>query len=87
VFVTNPDVYFHGLCIESWRSRKYSVQKGKDFLEDLGVDGSIILKFILQRYGRSGPATFIWLRIGSRVGFCENGHKTYGCIKGGEFLD
>lgn len=62
-------------------------QKGADFLDDLGVDGSIILQRILQIYGGSGLAIFIWLRIGSRAGIFEHGHNTYSSIKGEEFLE
>jgi hypothetical protein len=37
--------------------------------EDLSVDGRIILKWILNKYGVRVWAGFIWLRIGSSGGF------------------
>jgi hypothetical protein len=36
--------------------------KESDHLEDLGVDGKIILEWILERGGKLWPE-FIWLRI------------------------
>jgi hypothetical protein len=35
--------------------------KGKDHLEDVGIDGKIILEWVL---GKQGRTEFIWLRIG-----------------------
>jgi hypothetical protein len=39
--------------------------KGSDHLEDLGVDGRIMLKLILTKSGGRVCAGFIWLRIGT----------------------
>jgi hypothetical protein len=41
--------------------------KGRDHLEDLGVDGKIILEWILQKYV-GGLYGFIWLRFGTSGG-------------------
>jgi hypothetical protein len=39
--------------------------KARDHLEDLDVDGNIILKLILNKYGARVWTGFIWLRIGT----------------------
>ena len=51
-------------------------------LEDLGVDGRIILEWMSQK--SSGRA---WTECRQVAGFCEHGNETSGCIKCGEFLD
>jgi hypothetical protein len=38
--------------------------KGRNHLEDLDVDGSIVLKRILKKYDEVMWTGFIWLRIG-----------------------
>jgi hypothetical protein len=43
--------------------------KGRDDLEDLGIDGKIILERILGKYGGKDWTGFIWLRIGTSGGF------------------
>jgi hypothetical protein len=43
------------------------VQEG-DCLEDLGVDGRIILKWILREWDGWAWSGFIWLRIGTSSG-------------------
>jgi hypothetical protein len=42
--------------------------KGKVHLEDLGVDGSIILKWLLGKYGGKVWTGCIWFRIGTSGG-------------------
>jgi hypothetical protein len=42
--------------------------KGRDLLVDLGVDGKIILEWILGKWNRKVGTGFIWLRIGTSSG-------------------
>jgi hypothetical protein len=42
--------------------------KGRGNSEDLGVDGKIILKWILRKQDAGVWTGFIWLRIGTRGG-------------------
>jgi hypothetical protein len=42
--------------------------KGRDHLEDLGVDVKLILKSILRKYSGKMWTGFIWLRIGTSGG-------------------
>jgi hypothetical protein len=39
--------------------------KRRDYLEDLDIDGSIILKRMLEKWGGKVWTGFIWLRIGT----------------------
>jgi hypothetical protein len=48
------------------------ILKGRDHSEDLGIDGRIILKLILEKHSVRLWAGFIWLRIGSMVSCCEH---------------
>jgi hypothetical protein len=58
-----------------------------DHLEDLGVHGRIILKWIFKRWDGEAWVELIWLRIRQVVGACEFGYEPSGSIKFGEFLD
>jgi hypothetical protein len=40
-------------------------------LENLDVDGTIILKWILKKFDVRAWIDFIWLRIGSSIGLNE----------------
>ena len=60
--------------------------KVRNHLEDLVVDGRIILKLILKWDGRSWTG-LVWLRIGAGGGFCEYGIEPSGFKIFGEFLE
>jgi hypothetical protein len=57
--------------------------KGRDHLEDLSIDGRIILELILGKYGRKVWTRCIWLRIGPVVGSCEPSNEHLVSIKCG----
>jgi hypothetical protein len=42
--------------------------KGTEHSEDIGVDGRIILEWILRKYGEKVLPGFMWLRIGTSGG-------------------
>jgi hypothetical protein len=42
--------------------------KGRYYLEDLGIDGNIILEWILRKLGVRVWNVFTWLRIGTNGG-------------------
>jgi hypothetical protein len=55
---------------------------GRDHVEDLGIDGRIILQCILGEYVLDSTGSG-W---GSVAGSCEHGNEPSGSIKGGKFL-
>jgi hypothetical protein len=55
-------------------------------VEDLGVDGKILLEWILEKYGEKVWTGFMWLRIGTSGGLLH-GNEPSDSIKGREFLD
>jgi hypothetical protein len=61
--------------------------EGRDHLEDLGADGTRILKQILRQQGWKMWTGFMWLRRELVAGCCEHGNEPSCSIKGGEFLD
>jgi hypothetical protein len=60
--------------------------KGRDLLEDLGKDKSIILKWILRKYV-SVWTWLIWLRIETCDEVLRTQKWIFGFYKGGKFLD
>jgi hypothetical protein len=52
-------------------------------LEDIGIDGSITLGWILRKQGGRVWTGFIWQRLATS----EHGNEPSGSIKGGDFLD
>jgi hypothetical protein len=50
-------------------------------LENLGIDGRIIVKIILEEEGCKVLSGFIWRRIGTNGDSCENGNTFSGSIK------
>jgi hypothetical protein len=50
------------------------------------VDGRIILKRILKKYGLEVWVGFMWLRIRPVVGFCEDSNEILAYERGEEFL-
>ena len=61
--------------------------KERSHLEDLGIDGRRILKWILKKENGSVWTELMWLRTGTMAGCFENGNESVGSIKCGEFLD
>ena len=59
----------------------------RDHLEDLGVDGRIILRWIFRKWEGVVGTGWSWLRIGTGDGHFECGNEHSGSIKCGEFLD
>ena len=59
----------------------------QDHLEDLGIDGRIILKCIFNKWDWEAWIGLIRLRIGQVVGSCECNNESLGSVKWGEFLD
>jgi hypothetical protein len=61
--------------------------KGRYYLEVLGVDGRIILEWILEKWEwRCGLASYRSGQ-GPQTCSCKHGNEPSSCIKGGEFLD
>jgi hypothetical protein len=58
------------------------VQEG-NCLEDLGVDGRIILEWILREWDGWAWSGFIWLRLGQTAVCFENGKKKLRSVKCG----
>ena len=56
-------------------------------MEDLGVDGKIILKLIIRKWGGETWPRLLWLRIGTVAGTCERGNKSWSSVKCGKITD
>jgi hypothetical protein len=59
----------------------------RDHLEDPGIDGSIILRWIIRKWDVRALTGSMWLRIRTVGGTCECGNEHSGSIKCGEFVD
>jgi hypothetical protein len=57
----------------------------RENLEDPGIYGRIILRWIFRKWDVGAWTGLIWLMIGT--GTCECGDEPSGSIKCGEFLD
>jgi hypothetical protein len=58
-----------------------------DHLEDLGVDGRIILRWIFKKWDVGACTGSIWLRIGTGGGRCKCGNEPLGFTPYAELLD
>jgi hypothetical protein len=56
-------------------------------LEYLGVDGRMILKYILKKCFERAWTGLIWLKVGQVACCCEHGNEHLVPIKCGEYLD
>jgi len=61
--------------------------EGKRHLEDPGIDGRIIIRWICRTWGVRAWTGSIWLRIGTVLGAYEYSNEPSYSIKCGEFLD
>ena len=61
--------------------------EGKNHFESLGVEGRIILRWIVRKGGGMAWTGLVWLKIGTIVGTCKGGNEPLGSIKCWEFLD
>jgi len=58
----------------------------RDHLEDLGLDGRIILKWVFKTWVEGTWTGLVWLREGQVTGSCECGYEYSVSIKRGDFL-
>jgi len=56
-------------------------------LEDLGIDGRIILKWIFKEWDEEACQDCSGLGQGQVAGCCDCGDESSGFVKCGEFLD
>jgi hypothetical protein len=61
------------------------ILKGRDLLEKLGISGSMIIKWILQKHGRVWRGLMCIRTVTS--GSCECGTKPSGSIKVMKFVE
>jgi hypothetical protein len=60
---------------------------GKLNERDLGLDGSIILKWTFDKWGMGARSGSIWLRIEGMAGVCDYDGELSGSIKCGKFTE
>jgi len=76
-----------------WGERRYvhrvwvGKPEGKNHLKDPGLDGSIILRWILRKWDMGACTGSIWLRIGTGGCICSCCNAPSGSIKCGKFLE
>jgi hypothetical protein len=70
-------------CIQNFGQENL---KGRDHMEDIGIDVKIILEWILWKYDGKLWTDSSGSGQGPVAGSCEDGNKLLDSIKGGEFL-
>jgi hypothetical protein len=72
----------------------YEVRRGahrylrkRDYLENLGVNGRKILKWIFKNWNREASTGFLWFRIRTVEGACGCGNETARSIKKRRIFD
>jgi len=56
-------------------------------LEEPGIDGRIILRWIFRKWDVVACTGSVWLRMWTGGSTCEWGNELFGSTKCGEFLD
>jgi hypothetical protein len=81
-----------GACSTHGKNEKYiqllfEKPKERVHLEELGVDGKIIFKYILRKWSGIVCTGFMCFSIGTNCRPLSTCHKPSGSIKGGDFID
>jgi hypothetical protein len=71
------------MCAKFWLGSL----KERDQLQDLGIDGTVILNCISGKYNLGVFLDSCCLGCGPVAGPCEHSNKPSGSTKGGKFLD
>ena len=58
----------------------------RDYLEDVGLDGRITLKWIFKKWNEKARTGLIWLSQGQEASFCECGCQLLKLGTGGKIL-